>query len=149
MPPSASLVFLSCSRPLTSPRLRALSPAAQAARSLMAREKQMPPSASLVFLSCSLYREHSSLNSFAVRDEQASPVPAHLRSLYLSLEKKTIPHLDSSSNQESFSSSLIFLRLHTEHFRICSVLPHQFFMAALFRDLSPIEQINPIRHSCR
>ena len=42
----------------------------------------MPPSASLVFLSCSLYREHSSLNSFAVRDEQASPVPALLRSLY-------------------------------------------------------------------
>ena len=48
----------------------------------MAREKQMPPSASLVFLSCSLYREHSSLNNFAVRDEQASPVPALLRSLY-------------------------------------------------------------------
>ena len=82
MPPSASLVFLSCSRSLTSPRCRALPPAAQAARSLMAREKQMPPSASLVFLSCSLYREHSSLNSFAVRDEQASPVPALLRSLY-------------------------------------------------------------------
>ena len=69
-------------RSLTSPRCRALSPAAQAARSLMAREKQMPPSASLVFLSCSLYREHSSLNNFAVRDEQASPVPALLRSLY-------------------------------------------------------------------
>ena len=82
MPPLASLVFLSCSRSLTSPRCRALPPAAQAARSLMAREKQMPPSASLVFLSCSLYREHSSLNNFAVRDEQASPVPAHLRSLY-------------------------------------------------------------------
>ena len=48
----------------------------------MAREKQMPPSASLVFLSCSLYREHSSLNNFAVRDEQASPVPALLCSLY-------------------------------------------------------------------
>jgi len=48
----------------------------------MAQEKQMPPSASLVFLSCSLYREHSSLNNFAVRDEQASPVPALLRSLY-------------------------------------------------------------------
>ena len=46
------------------------------------REKQMPPSASLVFLLCSLYREHSSLNNFAVRDEQASPVPALLRSLY-------------------------------------------------------------------
>ena len=29
-----------------------------------------------------LYREHSSLNNFAVRDEQASPVPALLRSLY-------------------------------------------------------------------
>ena len=29
-----------------------------------------------------IYREHSSLNSFAVRDEQASPVPALLRSLY-------------------------------------------------------------------
>ena len=82
MPPLASLVFLSCSRSLTSPRCRALSPATPAARSLMAREKQMPPSASLVFLSCSLYREHSSLNSFAVRDEQASPVPALLRSLY-------------------------------------------------------------------
>ena len=53
----------------------------QAARSLMAREKQMPLSASLVFLSCSLYREHSSLNNFAVRDEQALPVPALLRSL--------------------------------------------------------------------
>ena len=48
----------------------------------MAQEKQMPPSASLVFLLCSLYREHSSLNNFAVRDEQASPVPALLRSLY-------------------------------------------------------------------
>ena len=82
MPPLASLVFLLCSRSLTSPRCRALSPATPAARSLMAREKQMPPSASLVFLSCSLYREHSSLNSFAVRDEQASPVPALLRSLY-------------------------------------------------------------------
>ncbi len=82
MPLSASLVFLSCSRSLTSPRCRALPPATPAARSLMAREKQMPPSASLVFLSCSLYHEHSSLNSFAVRDEQASPVPALLRSLY-------------------------------------------------------------------
>ena len=40
---------------ITSPRWRALSPASQAARSLMAREKQMPLSASLVFLSCSLY----------------------------------------------------------------------------------------------
>ena len=29
-----------------------------------------------------LYREHSSLNNFAVRDEQASPVPALLCSLY-------------------------------------------------------------------
>ena len=57
--------------------------------------------------------------------------------------------MDSSSNQESFSSSLIFLRLHTEHFRICSVLFHQLFMAALFRDFSSIEQINSIRHSCR
>ena len=28
-----------------------------------------------------IYREHSSLNNFAVRDEQASPVPALLRSL--------------------------------------------------------------------
>ena len=82
MPPLASLVFLSCSRSLTSPRCRAFPPASQAARSLMAREKQMPPLASLVFLSCSLYREHSSLNNFAVRDEQASPVPALLRSLY-------------------------------------------------------------------
>ena len=40
---------------ITSPRWRALPPASQAARSLMAREKQMPLSASLVFLSCSLY----------------------------------------------------------------------------------------------
>ena len=48
----------------------------------MAQEKQMPPSASLVFLLCSLYREHSSLNNFAVRDEQAPPVPALLCSLY-------------------------------------------------------------------
>jgi len=55
MPPLASLVFLLCSRSLTSPRCRALPPAAQAARSLMAQEKQMPPSASLVFLLCSLY----------------------------------------------------------------------------------------------
>ena len=40
---------------ITSPRWRALPPASQAARSLMAREKQMPLSASLVFLSCSRF----------------------------------------------------------------------------------------------
>ena len=39
---------LSCAHYITSPRWRALSPATQAARSLMAQEKQMPPSASLV-----------------------------------------------------------------------------------------------------
>ena len=47
---------LSCAHYITSPRWRALPPAAQAARSLMAQEKQMPPSASLVFLSLSRSR---------------------------------------------------------------------------------------------
>ena len=32
-----------------------------------------------------LYREHSSLNNFAVRDEQASPVPALLCSLFYNI----------------------------------------------------------------
>ena len=39
------------------------------------------PESAILFLLI-LYREHSSLNNFAVRDEQASPVPALLRSLY-------------------------------------------------------------------
>ena len=46
---------LTCAHHITSPRWRALPPATQAARSLMAQEKQMPPSASLVFLLCSYF----------------------------------------------------------------------------------------------
>ena len=36
-----------------------------------------------------LYREHSSLNNFTVRDEQASPVSALLRSLYHELRSRS------------------------------------------------------------
>ena len=96
MPLSASLVFLSCSSyssPITSPRLRALSPASQAARSLMAREKQMPLSASLVFLSCSSYS--SPITSPRLR--ALSPASQAARSL-MAREK-----------QMPLSASLVFL----------------------------------------
>ena len=78
---------------ITSPRWRALPPASQAARSLMAREKQMPLSASLVFLSCS--RFSSSITSPRWR---ALP-PASQAARSLMAREKQMP----------LSASLVFL----------------------------------------
>ena len=114
MPPLASLVFLSYSRSLTSPRYRAFPPASQAARSLMAREKQMPPSASRVFLSCS-----RSLTS--PRCRALPPASQAARSL-MAREKQMPP-----------SASLVFLSCSLYHiFHAMTPLKkalHAFFVA--------------------